>query len=231
MTPAPILPTPRPSNLPRLLLFRVLPALLLLGACLWAWRSAEGSFENLWLTPDQQGTRLMARQRYAEAAEHFRDPLWQGAALYRNGEFEAAAAAFARVDSPEALFDRGNALLMRGKYGDAVASYDNALHRRQDWPEARANRALAEARRKLLEPPKDDAGGTGGQLQADEIVFDDRPKQGGDSKEVEVVTGGQMSDEQLQALWLRRVQTKPADFLRAKFAYELSRRQQERSQP
>jgi hypothetical protein len=45
-----------------------------------------------------------------------------------------------------------------------------------------------------------------------------------------VVTGGELSDAQLQALWLRRVQTNPADFLRAKFAYQLSRRQQEKPQ-
>jgi MoxR-like ATPase len=42
---------------------------------------------------------------------------------------------------------------------------------------------------------------------------------------------GQMSDERLQALWLRRAQTKPEDFLHAKFAYQLSRRQQETPQP
>ena len=29
-----------------------------------------------------------------------------------------------------------------------------------------------------------------------------------------------LSDEELRALWLRRVQTKPADFLRAKFAFQ-----------
>jgi Ca-activated chloride channel family protein len=68
-------------------------------------------------------------------------------------------------------------------------------------------------------------------VKPDEIVFDDRPQQSGDSQEVEFVTGGQMSDEQLQALWLRRVQTKPADFLRTKFAYQLSRRQREKPQP
>ena len=50
-------------------------------------------------------------------------------------------------------------------------------------------------------------------------------------QQVEVVTGGELSDAQLQALWLRRVQTKPAEFLRAKFAYQLSRRQQEKLQP
>jgi len=35
--------------------------------------------------------------------------------------------------------------------------------------------------------------------------------------------GNQLSDRALQAMWLRRIQTKPADFLRAKFAYQLSR--------
>jgi Ca-activated chloride channel family protein len=120
---------------------------------------------------------------------------------------------------------------MHGKYDEAIASYDRALQHRPGRREAEANRDLAEARRKLLEPPKDDAGGTDGQLKADEIVFDDHPQQSGDSKGVEVVTGGQMSDEQLQALWLRRVQTKPADFLRAKFAYQLSRRQLGKPKP
>jgi Ca-activated chloride channel homolog len=216
----------QPTNL-----LRVVLLLALVGACVWAWQSADGSFANLWLTPNQQGAQLMERQQYAEAVKHFRDPLWRGVALFRDGQFKEAAAAFARVDTPEAAFDRGNALLMHGKYSDAIASYDRVLHQRSDWHEAQANRALAEARRKMLEPPKDDAGGTDGQLKADEIVFDDRPKQSGDSQEVEVVSGGKMSDEQLQALWLRRVQTKPADFLRAKFAYQLSRRQQEKPQP
>ena len=216
----------RPKNLLRTLLL-----VALVGASAWAWRSAGGSFANLWLTPDQQGARLMARQRYAEALKRFRDPLWQGVAEYRDGQFKEAAAAFARVDTLEAAFDRGNALLMAGKYTDAIVSYDRALQRRHDWHEAQVNRDLAEARRKMLEPPKDDAGGTDGQLEADEIVFDDRPQQAGDSTQMEVVSGGKLSDEQLQALWLRRVQTKPADFLRAKFAYQLSRRQREKPQP
>jgi Ca-activated chloride channel family protein len=146
-------------------------------------------------------------------------------ALYRAGQFKEAAAALARLDTPEAVFDRGNALVMLGKYAEAIASYDHALQRRPDWPEAQANRALAEARLKQLAPPADDAGGTSGQVEADEYTFDDRPQQSSDSKEVEVVAGENLSNEQVQALWLRRVQTKPADFLRAKFAYQYSRQQ------
>jgi Ca-activated chloride channel family protein len=37
---------------------------------------------------------------------------------------------------------------------------------------------------------------------------------------VDVTAGGKPSDEELRGLWLRRVQTKPADFLRAKFAFQ-----------
>jgi Ca-activated chloride channel family protein len=36
-----------------------------------------------------------------------------------------------------------------------------------------------------------------------------------------VAGGDPLSDEELRGLWLRRVQTKPADFLRAKFAYQV----------
>ena len=209
--------------------FALCVTLLLAGgvALSWAWAAAGGVFANLWLTPDQQGQRRLARGRYADAAQRFRDPLWQGVALYRDGQFKDAAAAFARVASPEAVFDRGNALLMHGKYAEAIASYDQALQRRPAWPEARANRDLAEARRKQLAPPEDDAGGTGGEQKADAYVFDDRPQKSGDTKAVEVVAGENLSNEQVQALWLRRVQTKPADFLRAKFAYQYSRQQQE----
>ena len=198
----------------------VVRLLAVVAALSWAWSAAGGSFANCWLTPDQQGQRRMAEGRFAEAAKRFRDPLWQGVALYRDGQFKEAAAAFAGVASPAAVFNRANALLMHGKYAEAIASYDQALQRRPDWPAGRANRDLAEARRKQLAPPEDDAGGTGGQEKADEYVFDDRPKQSGDSKEVEVVAGENLSEAQVQALWLRRVQTKPADFLRAKFAYQ-----------
>jgi Ca-activated chloride channel homolog len=194
-----------------------------IAACFWAYQSA-GSFANLWLTPDQQALRAFDRRDYAEAAKRFRDPMHRGEALYRSGDFKEAAAAFARVDSAEGLFNRGDSLVMLGKYADAISSYEAALKRRPDWKEAQANRALAEARLRRLAPPTDDSEGTGGKEKPDQIVFDDRPQQSGDHH-TQVVAGDTLSDDDIQALWLRRVQTKPADFLRAKFAYQLSRQQ------
>jgi hypothetical protein len=40
---------------------------------------------GLWLTPDQQGQRLFDRAEFRDAAETFRDPMWQGTAWFRAG--------------------------------------------------------------------------------------------------------------------------------------------------
>jgi Ca-activated chloride channel family protein len=82
-----------------------------------------------------------------------------------------------------------------------------------------------------LTPPEDDAGGTGGQLEADAIVFDNRAKTASQTQEVDVGAGDQLSDDELRALWLRRVQTQPADFLRAKFNYQLSQSEKGKNTP
>ncbi len=178
---------------------------------------------DLWLTPDQQGARLEARGDPAGAAERYRDPMRRGVAQYRAGDFESAAASFGQVGTAEALFDRGNALILLGQYDDAIASYDQALAERPGWPEALDNRALARARKARLAPPDDDAGGTGGMLEADDIVFDETGKRGGGEQVVEEPGAGSAAED--RAMWLRRVQTRPADFLRARFAVQLERQQ------
>lgn len=167
----------------------------------------------------------MREGRYAEAAELYDDPIGAGIAYFRNAEFEKAAAEFGRVDNALAAYNRGNAQVMFGKYDAAILSYDRALQFESDWKEAKENRAIAVARRDRLNPDSNNEGGTGGELGADEIVFDDRTKNSSDSQEVEVGKGGEMSDQELRELWLQRVQTKPSDFLRIKFSYQLSKKE------
>lgn len=181
------------------------------------------TWASLWLTPDQEGMYYFRQGEYVRAAETFVDPDWQGVAWYRAGEFKQAAQAFSRLDTAEGMFNRGNALLMRGKYQDATVSYENALVKRPDWREAAENRDIAIARSKMLDV--DGGNMTEGMLGADEIVFDNKPGKRGDS--VEVDGGGELSDQEIQALWLRRVQTRPADFLKAKFAYQTAFQGQE----
>ena len=173
---------------------------------------------GFWWTPDQQGDRLMRRDRFQEAAEVYRDPMRQGVAWFRAGEFEKAAQAFARASAPEAEFNRGNCLVMRGKYDEAVERYDRALELRPGWADAQTNRAIALARAKLVERTGGDMGDQ--KIGADEISFD--RKEGASGEETELPEAQPISDQAMQELWLRRVQTKPADFLRAKFAYQLA---------
>jgi hypothetical protein len=60
---------------------------------------------------------------------------------------------------------------------------------------------------------------TGGRRGADAIVFDTKTQKGGGSEEVEVESI-ELSDEEMRLMWLRNVETKPADFLAYKFAYQ-----------
>jgi Ca-activated chloride channel family protein len=173
---------------------------------------------DFWFTPDQQGDRLMRRNAYAEAAKRYRDPVRIGAALYRAGEFEEAAQVFGRTRSPEGQFNRGNALVMQGKYAEAVEDYEAALAAKPDWREAEMNRELARLRAEKMKKEGGDM--TGGMLAADEIVFSSGKNDSAGQEET-VEGGDAISNTELQALWLRRIQTKPADFLKAKFAYQV----------
>lgn len=180
------------------------------------------TWAGLWFTPDQQGRRHFQRGEYADAAQTFLDPMWQGTAWYRAGEFEKAAQAFARRDTADAHFNQGNAWLMRGKYDSAIASYDRALGKRPDWKAAADNRDLAIARAKMVEQKGGDMGDQ--KLGADKIVFDKNARNEG--QETEVTGSEAMSDQDIQAMWLRRVQTRPADFLKAKFSYQQAMKQE-----
>ena len=189
--------------------------------------AASGDWVNIWLNPNQQGQRLADQGHYMEAAQVFQDPAHKGAAFFRGGDFESAAAVFGRMRGAQAAYNRGNALLMLGRYDEAISSYKEALEMKPGWIEADENLAIAKARKDKLAPPEDDAGGTGGKLEADEIVFDDTGRVKNSDSE-EVTDGGEsLAEDEMRAVWLRRVQNDPADFLRTRFAYQLYRDEQE----
>lgn len=195
-------------------------------ATLVALSLVKWSPRNLFLTPDQQGRMAMDRKDYAKAADLFEDPMQRGAALYRAGNFKEAAAAFGQDDSAEALYDRANALVMLGNYNEAMAGYRKALAMRPGWKEASDNLELAMGREKRLHPPNEGDEGTGGELPPDKIVFDKQAANAPEDQK-EMVSGGaqRLTDAELRAMWLRQVQTRPADFLRAKFAYQAAQQE------
>jgi Ca-activated chloride channel family protein len=163
-----------------------------------------------WLTPDQQGRFYFQRGDYTRAAAHFADPAWKGVALYRAGQFAEAIDAFALVNTPESYFNQGNALAHLGKYPQAVKSYQKALEGRPGWPEAKRNLELVQ---KLIPPPKKEDYGEATTLGADQIKFDEMGKKG------KLGSTG-LSAEQTAEMWMRNIQTSPAELLQRKFALE-----------
>ena len=206
------------ASFPRLKLtwIRALAAsLFLLG--LLSGCSNDASWLDLWQTQQQQAQELMRAGNYQAAAQRAVDPLRRGNALYRGKDFEAAQTVYAGIASAEGLFNLGNTLVLLGRYDEAIKAYREALALRPDWTPAKDNLLIARLRAERMQTEGGEM--TGGQLEADEIVFEEG---GSDkaSKPIEMTGGEPLSDEQLRLLWLRKVQTRPADFLRAKFAYQ-----------
>jgi Ca-activated chloride channel family protein len=179
--------------------------------------TGDRQLATFFLTPDQSGYRYYLKGEYEKAAETFTDPMWKGISLFRKGDFKEASSLFAGYDTAEAAFNQGNALVMLGKYDDAVERYRRALDLNPGWEDAVVNRDIAAGRAEMLRKEGGDM--TGGMMGADEITFSEG-KAPSSSGEEQVDGGQQLSEEEMRAVWLRQVHTKPADFLRTKFAYQ-----------
>lgn len=177
------------------------------------WRDPE-----FWRTADQRGDALMERKQFAAAAKAYQDPMRKGVAQYRNGDFKEAAATFARVPGADGLYNAANASLMHGAYDKAIGLYDKALKLHPGWKDAADNKALAIARRDSMTIPDEDRNAESADAyDPDNITFDNK---GGDQDKEPKDLGQPGNDQALQATWLRRVKTTPAQFLRAKFAWQ-----------
>jgi Ca-activated chloride channel family protein len=170
------------------------------------------SWMDLWLTHDQQGRYYYERGDYQKAAVKFEDPLWKGLALGHAGDYEDALNVFALSDSAEAWYNQGNALAHLGKYPEAVQAYQQALARRSPWPEAQDNLALVQSLIPKAKPKDKDKNEqeTAPDLPPDKMQFDKKGEQG---KKTLI----KMDPKKMADIWMRNIQTTPADFLRRRF--------------
>ncbi|WP_372996905.1 VWA domain-containing protein [Marinobacter sp.] len=118
-------------------------ALILTLLPVWPQPAAAISWDELWQRQDQRAPELIQKSPEA-AARQLDDPEWRGSALYRSGQFDSAADAFARARGPRGSYNRGNALARAGKLEEAVAAYDAALDQAPDLEDARHNRQIVE---------------------------------------------------------------------------------------
>lgn len=173
-----------------------------------------GDIVDMWLTPDQRGRIAYQHGDYLTASGRFVDPMWKGVALYRAGKFAEAVDAFASVDSAESWYDQGNAFMHLSKFGEAVAAYRQALEKRQAWPDAAGNLAIAERLLKIQKDKEQDQPQEPNE-NADQVQFDDKGKKG---KQGQIDIAGQTSE-----MWMKNIQVSPADLMARKFAIEAGR--------
>jgi len=191
--------------------------------CLFAVLALSGCTNSIdwWLTPDQQGQYFFNQGEYSKAARAFENPLWKAMSFYAAEEFAASAAILADIDTAYARFYLGNTFAHRDMLAEASAAYLQALELQPQFDEAQFNLEWVSGLLKIEQTTYDDAGGTGGKLGADGFVFDDKAENAQSTiTEAEAVSQG-LTDAQIEAIWMRRVQTTPDEFLANKFAYQL----------
>jgi Ca-activated chloride channel family protein len=181
------------------------------------------TWDDAWWTPDQQGRRAFEDGDLATAAARFEDPLWRGTALYLDQRFESALAEFARVDTPEGWFGRGNALAHLERYEEALDAYARALELRPGYEDAAANLEYIQVFQPLSFEGGE-TGVTGRDAAADQVVFDaDAERLDQQGIDTRLDEGGEtLSSDQMADLWLRQADASPASFLRRKFVIQVA---------
>ncbi len=153
-------------------------------------------WDSLWSRQDQRAPELIEKDP-GRAAQILDDPGWRGSALYRKGNFESAAEAFARAETPSAEYNRGNALARAGKLEEALKAYDKALEKQPQNEDAQFNRDLV---KQLLEQQQNQSGGEGDEpsdQEGDQQQDNQQNSQGdSDSQNQQGNSSGQSEDQQ-----------------------------------
>ncbi|MDA0705150.1 MAG: VWA domain-containing protein [Proteobacteria bacterium] len=103
------------------------------------------TWNDLWLTKDQQAQQKLEQGAPGDAAELFENPEWRAVAQYRAEDYRASAAEFAERNDARSLYNLGNALARQGELESALDAYEQTLEIDPDDVDAAYNRDLVKA--------------------------------------------------------------------------------------
>jgi Ca-activated chloride channel family protein len=135
-------------------------------------------YENIFKNNNQKGLSSFEKENYATASEQFEDPMWKGAALYKNGDYDAALAAFKQASGAESHYNQGNALAQMGQLLEALEQYETTLTLDPGHENAQTNKKIVED---LLKQQEDEKQQQQDQQNQDGQNSDD--SEGGESQE------------------------------------------------
>ena len=122
----------------------IMKMLLIIISVAWMGMAHAFSWQDLWLTKDQQASRMMQKGEFAKAKDTFERADWRATSAYRSGDYEQAASLYKGLDNEDAYYNQANALAHMGKYEEAIKAYDKALTLNPKDEDAAFNRKLLE---------------------------------------------------------------------------------------
>jgi Ca-activated chloride channel homolog len=108
-------------------------------------------WSDLWKTKDQQGKALYQKEQFKQAANAFKDPMWQGNAHYKSGDYESAISAYSKINNADANYNIGNSYAQLQQLEKAIEAYEKALALNPEHENALANKKLIEDLQKQQE--------------------------------------------------------------------------------
>lgn len=122
----------------------VLPIYIFPIAFLLPNESQALSWDDLWLTKDQQAAKLMDEGSPQEAAKLFENQDWQATADFKAENYEGAAEGFGQKEDVTSLYNLGNSLAFKQDFEAAIAAYDQVLALSPEHEDAMHNKAVIE---------------------------------------------------------------------------------------
>lgn len=129
-----------------------------------AWASA-------WLNQDQQAMQAFKAEQYAQAAEKFSDPKWQGAARYYAKDYQGAVEAYSKIADPDLAtqYNLANAYAQAGNLSKARELYEQVLEQEPNHQDAQHNlkvvKAAEQQQQQQQQQQQDSASESAGQAQ------------------------------------------------------------------
>lgn len=170
----------------------VIPALLLLPPPTQAFE-----WQDLFKSRQQQAQQAYQQQKYQQAIEKFEQPLWQGNAAYRAGDYAGAEQLYRQDPTANGLYNLGNSLIQQQKYQEALDAYKQAASKQSDLSGLQQNTELAEKLLKQQQEQEKQQGQDGQQQDGDQQQQSDQQSKDNDSQSSEQQEGeGENKDGQ-----------------------------------
>lgn len=134
---------------------------------------------SIWQHRERIAYDAYRRGDFQRSAVLSKKSLLQGAAYYKNGDYQMAVESFGRDDSAESHYNRGNALAQLNNLPEAIAAYSQALSLDPGFDQARYNKRLVEL---YLEQNPGSADEDGSDSAEDNSNLDDSAQSGSDSR-------------------------------------------------